>query len=510
MNGEDQLAFTPTGNITGVWNPATATLSLTGSDTPANYEAALRTVTYENLSDAPSTLDRNIAFSITDGLDASVPQSRDITVTAVFDPPQIANLAADTVSYSEADPAVLIDQGADAAVSDPDSVQFGGGSVSASFVSGEDGSEDQLLVLDEGNAPGQIGVTGSTVSYGGLAIGMASGGSAGTPLTVTLNANADAAAVSSLIRRIAYLNIDTDSPTLNARTVRFVILDDTGTASAAIDTQVTVTGVNDAPGLSAIEAGQLIYTENDPATPITASLVVTDVDSATLASATVALTANYVPTEDTLSFTSAGNIIGSWDSGSGVLTLSGIDTIAAYQNALRSVSYQNSSDNPDTGIRTISIQVDDGALSSGVAQRDIRVDAVADAPTLANIEGSALLYTENDPATQITGTLTMSDPDSAAIVSASAAIAVNYVNGEDLLEFVDTGSIVGSWNAGTGTLTLTGVDTLAAYEAALRSVTYRNVSNDPSASNRTVAFRADDGSALLIGRHPDHQRRDHQ
>ena len=55
-----------------------------------------------------------------------------------------------------------------------------------------------------------------------------------------------------------------------------------------------------------------------------------------------------------------------------------------------------------------------------------------------------------------------------------------------MLAFADTGTITGSWDAVTGTLTLTGTDTLANYETALRSVTYQNASDDPSTLTRTV------------------------
>ena len=53
---EDVLSFVNTANITG--NFAGDTLTLTGTDTLANYIAALQAVQYTNTSDAPSTLQR--------------------------------------------------------------------------------------------------------------------------------------------------------------------------------------------------------------------------------------------------------------------------------------------------------------------------------------------------------------------------------------------------------------------------------------------------------------------
>jgi hypothetical protein len=68
------------------------------------------------------------------------------------------------------------------------------------------------------------------------------------------------------------------------------------------------------------------------------------------------------------------------------------------------------------------------------------------------------------------------------------------------LEFVGdgtTGNIVGSFNPVTGTLTLISqgaTATLSQFQAALRKVTYRNTSLNPSTLSRTLAFQISDGS----------------
>ncbi len=68
--------------------PATGTLTLTGTDTVENYQAALRSVTYQNLSDAPSPLMRRFAFRASDdGTTISSPAYRSFNVVAVNDPP---------------------------------------------------------------------------------------------------------------------------------------------------------------------------------------------------------------------------------------------------------------------------------------------------------------------------------------------------------------------------------------------------------------------------------------
>ncbi len=52
--------------------------------------------------------------------------------------------------------------------------------------------------------------------------------------------------------------------------------------------------------------------------------------------------------------------------------------------------------------------------------------------------------------------------------SATITISANYVNGQDTLTFTNQNGITGSWNAGTGTMTLSGSATTANYQTALR------------------------------------------
>ena len=102
-------------------------------------------------------------------------------------------------------------------------------------------------------------------------------------------------------------------------------------------------------------------------------LTVTDKGSANLAWATVAITGGYDIGQDVLAFTNSGGIAGSWNASTGTLTLSGSASLGAYESALRSVTYVNTSDNPSTAQRTVSFEVNDGATGSNTATRTIQV-----------------------------------------------------------------------------------------------------------------------------------------
>ncbi|MEZ5652839.1 MAG: DUF4347 domain-containing protein [Burkholderiaceae bacterium] len=477
VNGEDSLSFVNTASITGSWNAATGVLTLTGADSAANYQAALRSVTYQNGSDTPSTLTRTISFSVDDGAgsnSASNTVTRDITVVSVNDAPVLANIEGATLAYTENDPALTITSGITAADIDSGSLSSATISVSANYVNGE----DVLAFTNTANITGSFNATTGVLTLSGVD---------------TL------AAYQAALRTVTYQNLS-DDPSTAIRTISFTVDDGAGAnpVSNTVTRDIAITAVNDAPLLSAIEAVPRLYTENDPAVAITGSLIVTDADSPTLGSATVAITANFASGEDILAFANTANISGSWNGATGVLTLAGADTVAAYQAALRSVTYQNLSDDPSAATRTVSFAVDDGGLPSNTVSRDITVSVVNDAPLLSAIEPAPLTVTEGDPATAVTAALVVSDLDDTQLNAAIVTISVNYVSGEDVLAFTDTANITGSWNTVSGVLTLTGIDTVAAYQAALRSVTYQNTSNDPSAATRTVGFVVTDGSDFSL------------
>ncbi|PPQ16966.1 hypothetical protein CV770_23205, partial [Bradyrhizobium sp. AC87j1] len=71
VSGQDVLGFTNQNGITGSYNASTGVLTLTGSSSVANYQAALRSVTYLNSGDNPSGATRTISYQVDDGQPAS-------------------------------------------------------------------------------------------------------------------------------------------------------------------------------------------------------------------------------------------------------------------------------------------------------------------------------------------------------------------------------------------------------------------------------------------------------
>ena len=244
------------------------------------------------------------------------------------------------------------------------------------------------------------------------------------------------------------------------------------------------------------------YTEHGTPVPVAdIDTVISDSDATTMKSATITL--NHAQATDLLSIngTLPGGISASsyvFNSGTGVLTLTGLASTAAYQSALHQVVFSSSSGNIDVTDRDVAISVTDNngaGIVTNTAHATISIVAVNDPPTV-DAHGGSLGYTENDKPTAIDPLLTLTDPDSANINSATVKITGNFQAGEDVLDVAGQNGISGKYDPTTGVLTLTGPSSVANYEAALRSVTYFDSSDNPSALTRTISFQAvDDGGA---------------
>jgi len=86
------------------------------------------------------------------------------------------------------------------------------------------------------------------------------------------------------------------------------------------------------------------------------------------------------------------------------------------------------------------------------------------------------------------------------IAGARVLIAGGLVTGEDTLGFTAQSGISGSYNSSTGVLTLSGAASVSTYEAALRTVTYRNSNGaSPSTADRVVTFALGDKGLPFAG-----------
>lgn len=385
-----------------------------------------------------------------------------ITVADKNDAP-ILTTTPGAVAYTEGSGAVTIDPSLQAV--DRDSANLTGATISlAGYISGQ----DVLGFQNQGNIKGSFNVaTGE----------------------LTLAGTATVAEYQTALRSIAYANTSTN-PNTASRTIRFTVTDGALTSNIATRA-IQITATNTAP-VVATSPGTLAYTENSGAAQIDSGIQVSDVDSPNLTSATIALE-NYVKDQDVLSFTKLNGITGSFDSATGILTLTGAASLATYQTALQSVAYTNKSASPNITPRTVRFSVTDETLTSNIASRTIQIAAINSAPTIVTSAGS-LSFTENGAAVGVDPGIIVSDLDSPVLTGATVTL-VNYAKAQDILSVVNQGAISGGFDAETGVLTLTGAASVEAYQTVLRSITYSNSSDNPSIAPRTIRFTVTDGTA---------------
>ncbi len=458
---DDVLAADTTGTaITASYDTGTGVLTLSGAADLADYQAVLQAVTFGNASDDPTPATRTITVQVDDGAAPSTTATKGIALNGVNDPPVVTTTGT-ALALTEGDPATALDPGL--TVTDVDDTDLDGATVS--ITSGRD-TGDVLGFTD------QNGITGTFTPGTGV---------------LSLSGTATLADYQAALRSITFSGTS-DTPTTD-KVVTFVA--DDGTASSTAATRaITVTPVDDPPTVTT-SAGDAAFTEGGGPVVVDGGLTVTDVDSAQLTGATVAITAGHDVADDVVAVTDALGITGSWDAPSGVLTLSGAADVADYQAVLRTVTFDHAGDAP-TATRTITVTVADATSTSAGATKDVALTGVNDAPVVTT-SSTPLALDEGDPATAVDDALTVADADDTDLEGATISLSTGFDAG-DVLGFTDQNGITGTYAAGTGVLTLAGTASVADYQAALRSITFSGTDTSPT-TDKVVTFVADDGTA---------------
>ncbi|TKB92562.1 MAG: tandem-95 repeat protein, partial [Nitrospira sp.] len=462
-----------------------------------------------------------------------------ITVNAVNDASTITNLSGDSLSYSEGDGAVVIEQSGNALVADVDSANLDTGTLTVSIPAGGDSAEDVLSIQNQGTGAGQIGVSGSSITYGGVTIGTFTGGSNGSDLVITLNSTATPTRVTALVKNITYENTDTAAPTTGARTVRYVLTDGDGGTSANYDTTVTVSGVNDAPAFSNLN-GMPTYTEGGAAVVLDADVTIYDGELSTLNNfngATLTLARHGGADAQDVFYSGAGTLslwggnmnvsgitIGTYISGAGSLelTFNSNATQALVNSAMQQITYHNTSDTPPASVQ-VDWTFDDGNSGSqgsggtltATGSTTVTITATNDAPVITPL-GPDVTFVEGGMPQVFDATGNIVDADSANFDGGVLTISIS-TNGT-----ADDRLIVGNWGTGPGQVGTSGSNvtyegvvigtasggtsgsdplvvtfntsaTPSAVQEVYRSIQFENVSDAPSTATRQLTIGLTDG-----------------
>ena len=372
------------------------TLTKKGTETPTNadYQAALRTVTYENTNAATADGNRTITFTAFEGTGTTLASSGVVSTISVAtlddDAPVLDALSGTTVTFNEGGTAAVLESAL--TVSDVDDTNLTKAIVR---ISEGYGSQDKLAAT---------ATAGFTIDW--------------TAATGILEISGDKSLADwqAILRTVTFINEDGDNPQAGTRKIDWRLYDGAN-YSAVKQTTVNVVAANDAPTIAnvgqtaAFTEGTPVVVDSDPA--------LGDVDSSLLKGATV--TIKSYKTGDTLVFTNTDKITGTLaQSGTSnadyTLTLTGDASVSEYQTALRSVKFNNTSDTPDATNRTIEFNVTDSgnATLAAVGSATVSITAVNDAPILA-AGGNTVQYSEQDTAVVINNGITLSDPEDTAV-----------------------------------------------------------------------------------------------
>jgi RHS repeat-associated protein len=179
--------------------------------------------------------------------------------------PTIAFITPST-NYLQRAPALVIDPLLIAG--DLDSPDLDGGQLIVDF-SAYGQADDNLTIWNEGTGPGQIGVWGQNITYGGTVIGTFAGGAGTTRLVVTFNQQATPSMAQAVGRHLMYSSTS-DNPSPLVRIVRAQLSDGDGGISEPTTMLINIIRVDPLTiNLTAPHDGDVLYVPVQ-ALPVTA------------------------------------------------------------------------------------------------------------------------------------------------------------------------------------------------------------------------------------------------
>lgn len=161
---------------------------------------------------------------------------------------------------------------------------------------------------------------------------------------------------------------------------------------------------------------------------------------------------------------------------------------SAVNAALNGMTYFPTPNDDDGGGLSFTVTANGQTITGSIV---VAITPVNDAPVV--VSGTESDYPGGAVALAIDPSISVSDVDSANLTGATVQITGNFQSGQDVLEFTDQNGITGNYVAATGVLTLSGTASVADYQTALQSVTYKNTAASANEAPRTFTIIASDG-----------------
>ena len=316
---------------------------------------------------------------------------------------------------------------------------------------------------------------------------------------ITITGPITDANLTAILQSIRYINTDPE-PVTEDRVIVFTVYD--GMEIATDNVTVRITTINDNPPIIDLNItdptsfnSQTTFTEgSQPVLVFGTAIAISDADSDgdSLEYINVTLTE---PLDATEQITATPNgLVRVFTISAAMLQLIGPAAHADFIDALASVSYQNTANNPHPPLqREVDVVIYDGVFST-TALGVIIIEAVNDPPVIQlsnQLNYSTIFIEEGSPVSLVTAALILQDPDSITLQLASVEL-LNPEQGDYLL--VDPHNNISIETNGVS-FTITGPATLEDYTAVLRSTRYFNNISNPTAGVRIVAFTVNDGES---------------
>ena len=395
-------------------------LTVTGHRPIPDFSMILSTITYQNLAGEMVGANRNISFIVDDNSERfSETKFCLITLVHVNDLP-ILSLAINQIRYPEGGPPIILSN--EVNIQDEDNNTLSGARIE--ILNRLDGEEELLLapslgtITDVSPVSAEFDITNGILYLSGEA-----------PLQI----------YSDVISQVQYLHsITSGNTTGGIREIRFFIndgLDDSESKSvfvifSEIDNLPSIDLNGDLPGINF----QTLFIEDVSRSILAVSpnLNIVDSDSTLLSSAQVILK-NPIDNFEYISVSTLNTqLVFTYKNITGNLTIFSPNNfqvpISEFVSTLRTLTYNNPSEEPTPLLRTICFSVSDGNTESEISTSFISIMAVNDVPsidldTTSPDSGYNTSYTEGDSPVYITSrNVSVVDNDNTIFLSLSIRI----------------------------------------------------------------------------------------
>ena len=501
-NGSQELltaSETRSGIKTTPYNPASGVIRFDGLAPLEDYSAILRSLSYSNSASAINTNPRVIEFVANDGTDNSLASQATLS-------PLLSN------SAPTLDPDASM---AFSSILEDDTVQIGDAIydllATAKTYPIHDSDPDPRRGFAVVGAENQGGVWQFSVDNGTswFAIGQVSDGAArllDQQARIRFLPDADFGGETRTITVRAwdqsegYDGASAVDTTANGGSTPF--------STASVSIPIYIQPLDDPPILSLTEGTTAEFVEgNGPVIVAGPNLSLSDVDSQVLQSATITIKNLPLDEPDILAAVTGGTgISASYDGVSGVLKLSGSAGLSEYQAALRSVSFNNLSNNPNVQERIVSFTAGDGASMSNEVTVPVSVVAV-NTPPLLDLNGTSIAGTgtevyfdldgvPNGGSVPLSNLLQIEDDDDGTLIGATIFLENQPDGARESINANVTGTEITAVRSEDGRrIEFSGQANAAAYQQVLRTAVYQNSSTYANRAVRTITFSIQDSSS---------------